>query len=245
MKGVVLAGGRGTRLDPLTRVTNKHLLPMFDRPMIHFPLQLLARAGIDHVILVTGGDHAGDFLPLLGDGRALGLRHLDYVYQDRPAGIAHALSLAGPLAAGDDICLLLGDNLFEFSIRPFVDRFLGQGGGARVLLAEVSSPEHYGVPMIVDGRIERIEEKPSRTGPCLAVTGCYLYDSEVFDIASASIPSARGELEITEVNNAYIARGRMQYDVVEGYWIDCGGSVDAYLRAAMLVAERGANHERD
>ncbi len=241
MKGVILAGGSGSRLYPLTRITNKHLLPVYNQPMIYFPIQLLVGAGIDRILIVTGGNHAGEYLPLLGNGSAFGLKHLDYTFQERAAGIADALGLARHFVGGDDICVLLGDNIFEFSIRPTVERFERQGGGARVLLARVDHPEHYGVPVFKDGQIERIEEKPKAPASSYAVTGCYLYDNLVFEVVKGLEPSARGELEITDVNNAYLRRGRLQHDVVEGYWGDCGESFDSLLRANTLVAESGAN----
>lgn len=241
MKGVILAGGSGSRLYPLTRITNKHLLPVFNQPMIYYPIQLLVEAGIDRILIVTGGNHAGEFLPLLGNGSAFGLKHLDYTFQERPAGIADALALARHFVSGDDVCVLLADNIFEFSIRPTVDAFKGQQGGARILLANVDQPQHYGVPVFRDGRLERIEEKPPHPASPYAVTGCYLYDNRVFDDVGNLEPSARGELEITDVNNAYLRRGRLEYDIVDGYWADCGESFESLLRANRLVAERGAS----
>jgi glucose-1-phosphate thymidylyltransferase len=241
VKGVVLAGGSGSRLYPLTRITNKHLLPVYKQPMIYYPIQLLAAAGIDRILVVTGGNHAGEFLPLLGNGSAFGLKHVDYTYQERPGGIADALGLARHFADGDDVCVILADNVFEYSIRETFDRFARQGGGARVLLSEVDHPEQYGVPVFAGERVARIDEKPTEPMSSFAVTGCYLYDREVFDIVDRLKPSGRGELEITDVNNAYIARGQLHYDVVKGFWVDCGESFDTYLRAQNLVAERGAN----
>lgn len=245
MRGVVLAGGSGSRLYPLTRITNKHLLPVYDRPMIYFAIEALVAAGIDRILVVTGGNHAGEFLPLLGNGSAFGLKHLDYTYQERAGGIADALRLAAHFADGDDMCLMLADNVFEWSLRPSVARFEAQGGGARVLLAEVEHPEHYGVPIIGNGRIDRIEEKPTAPGSHYAVTGCYLYDSTVFSIVETLVPSQRGELEITDVNNAYAKGGGLHHEILDGYWADCGESFDSYLRATLLVAERGANKVRD
>lgn len=241
MKGVILAGGSGSRLYPLTRITNKHLLPVYDRPMIYYPIQLLVSAGIDRILIVTGGNHAGEFLPLLGNGDAFGLKHLDYTFQERASGIADALALAQHFVAGDSVCVILGDNIFEHSIRPSIERFHGQGGGARILLAAVEEPQHYGVPRLSDGRITHIDEKPKEPGSRYAVTGCYLYDASVFDLVPTLKPSARGELEITDVNNGYIERGTLQYDVVDGYWADCGESFTSYLRASNFVAGRGAN----
>jgi glucose-1-phosphate thymidylyltransferase len=241
MKGVILAGGSGSRLYPLTRITNKHLLPVYDQPMVYYPIQLLVAAGIDRILIVTGGNHAGEFLPLLGNGSAFGLKHLDYTYQERAAGIADALGLARHFVGSDDVCVLLADNIFEFSIRPTVERFERQGGGARVLLTPVEHPEHYGVPVLNNGRIERIEEKPKSPPSSYAVTGCYVYDNTVFDFVNGLEPSARGELEITDVNNSYLRQGRLQHDVLEGYWADCGESFGSLLRANRLVAEVGAN----
>jgi len=241
MKGVILAGGSGSRLYPLTRITNKHLLPVYNQPMVYYPIQLLVECDIDRILIVTGGNHAGEFLPLLGNGSAFGLKHLDYTHQERAAGIADALALARHFVGGDDVCVLLADNIFEFSIRPTVERFEAQGGGARVILAGVDHPEHYGVPVFRDGRIERIEEKPAVPASRYAVTGCYLYDNLVFEVVKGLQPSARGELEITDVNNAYLRRGRLQHDVIDGYWADCGESFDSLLRANVLVKENGAN----
>jgi len=241
VKGVILAGGSGSRLYPLTRITNKHLLPVYNQPMIYYPIQLLVSAGIDRILVVTGGNHAGEFLPLLGNGSAFGLGHIDYTYQERASGIADALALARHFAGRDDVCVLLGDNIFEWSIAPFVEKFAEQRGGARILLAPVEHPEWYGVPVFDGERILRIEEKPAAPASRFAVTGCYLYDAEVFSITETLQPSARGELEITDVNNAYLGRGQLRYDMVEGYWADCGESFPSYLNANNLVATRGAN----
>lgn len=245
MKGVILAGGSGSRLYPLTRITNKHLLPVYDQPMIYYPIQLLVSAGIDRILIVTGGNHAGEFLPLLGNGDAFGLKHLDYTYQEHPSGIANALALAQHFVAGDGVCVILGDNIFEQSIRPSVDSFLAQGSGARILLAPVEHPEHYGVPSLSANRITHIDEKPREPASRYAVTGCYLYDASVFDLVPTLKPSARGELEITDVNNAYLERGDLRYDILDGYWADCGESFASYLRANNLVAKRGANKSRE
>lgn len=241
VRGIVLAGGSGRRLYPLTRITNKHLLPVYDRPMIHYAIQALVGAGIERILVVTGGNHAGEFLPLLGNGSEFGLRHLDYTYQERAGGIAEALGLARYFAAGASICVMLADNVFERSIRPAVERFRGQSRGARVLLATVERPEQYGVPVLDGARIVRIVEKPQDPPSRYAVTGCYLYDPAVFDIIATLTPSGRGELEITDVNNAYIGRGELEHEIVNGFWADCGESFDAYQRAGRLVAERGAN----
>jgi glucose-1-phosphate thymidylyltransferase len=241
VRGVILAGGSGSRLYPLTRITNKHLLPVYNQPMIYYPIQLLVAAGIDRILIVTGGNHAGEFLPLLGNGSAFGLKHLDYTFQERPAGIADALGLARHFIAGDSVCVVLGDNIFEYSIGPSVERFKDQGGGARVLLAAVEHPEQYGVPTLDGDRILHIDEKPVSPRSQYAVTGCYLYDADVFKLVTGLKPSARGELEITDVNNGYLERGGLHHDVLEGYWADCGESFESYLRANNLVAAHGAN----
>jgi glucose-1-phosphate thymidylyltransferase len=243
VKGVILAGGSGSRLYPLTRITNKHLLPVWNQPMIYYPIQLLVAAGIDRILIVTGGNHAGEFLPLLGNGAAFGLRHLDYTYQEKPAGIAQALGLARHFVGDDDVCVLLADNIFERSIRRSVERFRTQGGGGRVLLAEVPNPEAYGVTVFEGERLVRIEEKPAAPASSWIVAGCYFYDGSVFEVVERLRPSTRGELEITDVNNHYLACGQLQYDRLEGYWADCGESFDSLLRANNLVAERGANRD--
>ncbi|MDQ2911874.1 MAG: sugar phosphate nucleotidyltransferase [Chloroflexota bacterium] len=243
MKGIILAGGSGSRLYPLTRITNKHLLPVYNQPMIYYPIQLLVSAGIDRILIVTGGNHAGEFLPLLGNGSAFGLKHIDYTHQERPAGIADALGLARYFAGDDSVAVILGDNIFESSIRPAVERFRQQRTGARIFLAEVEHPEQYGVPSFDDGRIVRIDEKPKQPASRYAVTGCYLYGPEVFSIVEHLKPSGRGELEITDVNNAFLERGTLEYEPVHGYWGDCGESFDSYLRVSNLVAQRGANKE--
>lgn len=245
MRGVILAGGSGSRLYPLTRITNKHLLPVYSKPMIYYPIEQLVSAGIDRILIVTGGNHAGEFLPLLGNGSAFGLEHLDYTYQERPAGIADALGLARHFADGDSTCVVLADNVFEWSIRAAVTRYVAQGGGARIFLAPVEHPEQYGVPVIEGDQIVRIEEKPTTPAAGYAVTGCYLYDPGVYSIIDTLAPSQRGELEITDINNAYIARGELQHEILDGYWADCGESFDSYLRATILVAERGANKKRE
>jgi glucose-1-phosphate thymidylyltransferase len=243
MKGIILAGGSGSRLYPLTRITNKHLLPVWNQPMIYYSIQLLVGAGIDRILIVSGGNHAGEFLPLLGNGSAFGLKHLDYTYQERPAGIADALGLARHFAEGDSVCVLLADNIFEYSIRGTVERFARQARGARVLLKEVEHPEQYGVAIVVGSRITRIVEKPKEPTSRYAVTGCYLYDAGVFDIVGTLTPSGRGELEITDVNNSYLARGELEHEILDGYWGDCGESFESYLRVQTLVATHGANKD--
>ncbi|MDD5543481.1 MAG: sugar phosphate nucleotidyltransferase [Acidobacteriia bacterium] len=237
MKGVVLAGGLGTRLYPLTRVTNKHLLPVFDKPMIYYPIQTLVEAGITDIMVVTGGNHAGEFLKLLGNGKEFGLRHINYTYQEGEGGIAQALSLAEFFVAGESVCVILGDNIMEDSIRPSIEAFRKQGQGARILLKEVSDPERFGVAILEGPRVVRIEEKPQYPQSKFAVTGIYFYDPNVFDIVRALKPSGRGELEITDVNNAYIDRGVMSYDVVAGWWTDAG-TFESLHRANDLVAQK-------
>src|SRR5579884_752833 len=231
MKGVILAGGQGTRLDPLTRITNKHLLPIYDRPMVAFAIESLVRAGITEVMLVTGGTHAGEFLRLLGNGHEWGLDRLLYAYQERPGGIAEALGLAERFADGSPICVYLADNILERGIGRYVRSFAEQASGARILLARVAEPEHLrhlGVPELDGDRVVRIVEKPEDPPSHYAVTGIYFYDTQVFEIIRTLVPSARGELEITDVNNAYVERGQMAYDVLEGYWGDAGESIDTY-----------------
>jgi len=240
MKGVILAGGFGTRLHPLTKVLNKHLLPVYDRPMIFHAVECLARAGLEQVLIVTGGNQADQFAPLLGDGTEFGTR-LEYVNQERAGGIAYALGLAAEFVDGDDLCLLLADNLFELTIRGAAERFAQQGGGARVLLAPVEHPEHYGIARLDGDRLVEIVEKPTAPPSQLAVTGCYFYDDRVFEIVQALRPSGRGELEITDVNNAYLARGALRWEQIDGYWTDCGESIDALLAAQHIVHARGVN----
>ncbi len=236
MKGVVLAGGLGTRLLPLTRVTNKHLLPVYDRPMVLYPIAMLVAAGIREILLVTGGNHAGDFLRLLGDGREHGIQRLQYAYQEGEGGIAAALALAEDFAEGEPVCVALGDNLFQRSVRPHVERYQARGRGAQVLLAEVPDAQRFGVPVLEQGRLVRIEEKPARPASSYAVTGLYWYDRQVFDIVRGLAPSARGELEISDVNNAYVSRGELAHAFVDGWWTDAG-TIESLYRAATLVAE--------
>ncbi|MCS7313917.1 MAG: sugar phosphate nucleotidyltransferase [Bryobacterales bacterium] len=237
MKGVVLAGGTGSRLYPLTKITNKHLLPVYDRPMIFYPIEMLVEAGIRDILIVTGGRNAGDFLRLLGNGREFGLSHLNYTYQEGEGGIAEALSLAEHFADGQKICVVLGDNLIEGSIRGAVEEFRRQERGARILLKEVPDAERFGVAEIRGDRIVRIEEKPRHPKSRYAVTGIYMYDNTVFDKIRRLVPSARGELEITDVNNMYIEEGTMTFSFLEGWWTDAG-TFDSLLRAANLVAEQ-------
>ncbi len=241
MKGVILAGGTGSRLFPLTKITNKHLLPVYDKPMIFYPLECLVRAGIQDILIVTGGRHAGDFLKLLGNGREFGLKHINYTYQEGEGGIAEALSLAEYFAAGERICVVLGDNLIEKSIGRAVRDFEQQPSGAKILLKKVPDPERFGVPVFERDRIVRIEEKPQVPKSPYAVTGIYFYDSQVFEIIKTLEPSERGELEITDVNNWYIARGEMTWHELEGWWTDAG-TFNSLLKASNLVAKTGANN---
>ncbi len=237
MKGVVLAGGLGTRLGALTRITNKHLLPVYDRPMVYYPIQTLVDAGIREILLVTGGNNAGDFLRLLGNGEDFGLKHLDYTYQRGEGGIADALSLAEHFAGGERIIVILGDNILERSIGAYVERFAAQREGARVLLKEVEDPWRFGVAELKEERVIRIHEKPKDPPSPYAVAGVYMYDTEVFDMIRALRPSTRGEMEITDVNNLYIDRGRMHHDVLEGWWTDAGHP-ESLFRATALVRQK-------
>lgn len=240
MKGVVLAGGTGSRLNPLTRVTNKHLLPVFDKPMVYYPIQTLVNAGIEEILLVTGGKNAGDFLRLLGNGRDFGLRHLNYTYQEGEGGIAEALGLAEYFAAGDKICVILGDNIIENNACAAVENFRKQKEGAKILLKEVQDAERFGVAEIRGERVVGIEEKPKAPKSNYAVIGIYLYDSSVFQKIRRLKPSGRGELEITDVNNFYIEDGNLTFEILQGWWTDAG-TFESLLRANSLVAETGAN----
>jgi glucose-1-phosphate thymidylyltransferase len=240
LKGVVLAGGLGTRLRPLTSVTNKHLLPVYDQPMIHYPVQALVNAGITDIMIVTGGSSAGEFLRLLGNGKTFGLKHLNYTYQEGEGGIAEALSLVEHFAAGDPVCVVLGDNIIEGNIRSAVRAYRHQGGGAKILLKKVADPQRFGVPELDGRKVLRIEEKPEVPKSDYAVIGIYMYDGDVYDIIRTLKPSGRGELEITDVNNAYIVRGEMTWEELEGWWTDAG-TFESLLRASNLVAETGAN----
>jgi glucose-1-phosphate thymidylyltransferase len=239
MKGVILAGGLGTRLRPLTKITNKHLLPVFDKPMIYYPIETLKNAGITDIMIVTGGNSAGDFLRLLENGDELGVT-LSYAYQRGEGGIADALRLAEKFAAGESICVVLGDNIIERNIRTTVDNYRKREQGACILLKEVEDPERFGVAVLEGDRIARIIEKPKEPPSNLAVIGIYIYDNDVFRIIHTLKPSGRGELEITDVNNAYITRGHMSYGVLQGWWTDAG-TFESLLRASHLVAEGGAN----
>ncbi|MEI7765930.1 MAG: sugar phosphate nucleotidyltransferase [Phycisphaerae bacterium] len=240
MKGVILAGGLGSRLLPLTKITNKHLLPVYNKPMIYYPLQCLLNAGIDDVLIVTGGQFAGEFVRLLGNGSELGLRKLRFAYQAGEGGIAEALGLAEDFANGDRIVVVLGDNIIERNIAASVAAFAKQPKGARILLKEVHDPHRFGVATVQDDRIVRIVEKPAQPETKLAVTGIYMYDASVFDLIRPLKPSARGELEITDVNNAYVRAGTMTWEMLNGWWTDAG-TYDSLYRATQLVVEGGAN----
>lgn len=244
MKGVILAGGSGTRLHPLTRITNKHLLPIYDRPMVAYAIEALVTCDVRELMVVTGGTHAGEFLRLLGNGHEWGIDRLSYAYQERAGGIAEALGLAERFAGGEPIVVMLADNVFERSIKHAVDNFREQGTGARILLSPEHNPEHLrhlGVPELEDGRVVRIVEKPEEPPSNYAVTGIYFYGAEVFEIIPDLEPSGRGELEITDVNNWFIDRGTMQYDIAEGFWGDAGESIDVYYEVNDFVRENGAN----
>jgi glucose-1-phosphate thymidylyltransferase len=237
MKGIVLAGGLGTRLLPLTKVTNKHLLPIYNKPMIYYPVETLVEAGIKDILLVTGGNSAGEFLRLMGNGKEFGLKHINYTYQEGEGGIAEALGLAEHFASGDMITVILGDNIIEGSIRKAVQDFERQKVGAKIFLKEVSDPERFGVAVLNGDKVERIDEKPKKPQSKYAVIGIYMYDNTVFDIIKTLKPSDRGELEITDVNNAYIRRDNMTYEILEGWWTDAG-TFASLVRANKLVARR-------
>ena len=244
-KGVLLAGGTGSRLHPLTRITNKHLLPIYDRPMINWGIEALVNAGITEIMLVTGGTHAGEFLRLLGNGHEFGIDRLSYGYQERPGGIAEALGLAARFVDGDPVLVMLADNICENSIKPMVDAFRADPNGARILLTPSDDAEHLrhlGVPSFdADNKITGIIEKPEHPASNFGVTGIYCYDADVFDVIPTLVPSGRGELEITDVNNHYISQGAMAFDVLEGFWGDAGESIDAYYTVNDFVRKNGAN----
>ena len=237
MKGIVLAGGLGSRMYPLTKVTNKHLLPIYHKPMIYYPIETLVEAGIREILIVTGGKNAGEFLRLLGNGKEFGLKHINYTYQEGEGGIAAALALAEFFADSEPVCVILGDNIIEGSIAAYVENFKKQGTGSRILLKEVDDPQRFGVAKIEGDRIVRIDEKPQVPASKYAVTGIYMYDGEVFNIVKGLKPSARGELEITDVNNYYIRNSKLEFDVLEGWWTDAG-TFESLLRASNLVAQK-------
>ena len=241
MKGVILAGGLGTRLNPLTKITNKHLLPVYDRPMITYPVECLVKAGIDDILIVTGGNHPGDFLRLLGNGGRYGVKNIGYVYQEGEGGIADALALAENHAACGRVCVVLGDNILEKTIRTAVEEYRAQGKGARILLKEVDDPQRFGVPVLDGDKVLKIIEKPEDPPSGYAVTGIYMYDFQVFEFIKTLSPSERGELEITDVNNLYINQGTMTWSKIDGWWTDAG-TFDSLLKASNLVAHGGANN---
>ena len=244
MKGIVLAGGLGTRLYPITKITNKHLMPVYNKPMIFYPIRTLIDAGVEEVLVVTGGNNAGDFLRVLRNGEEFGLKQLFYRYQEGEGGIAAALALAEDFAGSDSICVILGDNIYENSLKKSAETFMQIGKGARIHLKQVENPQRFGVPVMDGERIVRIEEKPKAPRSNYAVTGLYMYDSSVFEIIKTLKPSGRGELEITDVNNEYIQRGTMSWEVVEGWWSDAG-TFDSLLRANILVASQNASNEEE
>ena len=241
MKGIVLAGGLGSRLRPLTKVTNKHLLPVHDKPMIYYPIQCLVNAGINEIMVVTGGNSAGDFLRLLGNGKDFGLKQINYAYQEGEGGIAEALGIAEHFADGEPICVVLGDNIIENNIKQAFEDYKEQGTGAKILLKKVHDPERFGVPTIEGERIKKITEKPKDPASDFAVIGIYFYDAQVFDVIKTLKPSDRGELEITDVNNYYIGRDEMTWNELGGWWTDAG-TFESLLKATNLVAESGANN---
>ncbi|HZR29808.1 MAG TPA: sugar phosphate nucleotidyltransferase [Terriglobales bacterium] len=240
MKGVVLAGGTGSRLYPLTRVTNKHLLPVYNQPMVFYPIQALVNVGIHDIVIVTGGHSAGDFLRLLANGKDFGLKGLNYGYQEGEGGIADALRIAEHFAQGDSICVILGDNIIENNVCDAAERFAAQGHGAHIVLKEVHDPERFGCPELADGKIVRIEEKPRNPKSSYAVTGIYFYDNTVFKKIRQLKPSARGELEITDINNMYLQEGALTHSILQGWWTDAG-TFESLQRASSLVASTGAN----
>ena len=240
MKGVILAGGLGSRLSPLTKVTNKHLLPIYDKPMIYYPIETLVRSGVDDILIVTGGKNAGDFLRLIGNGKEFGLRHINYTYQEGEGGIAEALDLAEYFIDNDKVIVVLGDNILEKDIKQYVDEFKEQKSGAKILLKEVVDPQRFGVAEVEDEKVIGIVEKPQVPKTNYAVIGIYMYDSRVFDIIKTLNPSNRGELEITDVNNAYIRSKEMSYNILDGWWTDAG-TFESLYRANNFVANSALN----
>lgn len=241
MKGIILAGGLGTRLYPLTKVINKHLLPVYDKPMIYYPIETLITAGIRDILIVTGGNHAGEFLRLIGNGKEFGLQHVNYTYQEGEGGIAEALGLARHFCEDEKMVVILGDNIIEKNIIRAVEEFEQQPRGARILLKEVPDPERFGVAELDGDRVKRIVEKPRKPKSNLAVVGIYFYDSQVFSFIDQLEPSGRGELEITDVNNMYMKRGELRYGILDGWWTDAG-TFESLLKASNLVDKTGANN---
>lgn len=240
MRGVILAGGLGKRLRPLTLVTNKHLLPIYDRPMIYYPIQTLLNIDVRDIMIVTGSEYAGDFVRLLKNGKHLGIRHLTYAYQEGERGIADALLQAEEFAEGQKICVILGDNLIEGNLRRAASDFAAQPSGARFILKQVTDPRRFGVAEFNGQRITRVIEKPSHPPSKMAVTGFYFYHADVFEICRQLAPSPRGELEITDVNNVYVQRGDATHSVLDGWWADAG-TIESLYRVTCLVAKGGAN----
>ena len=238
IKGVVLAGGLGTRLRPLTRITNKHLLPVYNKPMIYYPIEMLVEAGIRDILLVTGGNSAGDFLRLIGNGEDFGLSRINYAYQKGEGGIAEALGLAKEFVGNDKVVVVLGDNILQHGIKGAVERFSNQPAGSRIFLTRVEHPQEYGVAEVEGGKVKRIIEKPQDPPSDLVVIGVYMYPPDVFDIVDSLELSARGELEITDVNNAYIEGGEMAYEIIDGWWLDAGENHEALLQANLTIARR-------
>jgi glucose-1-phosphate thymidylyltransferase len=236
MKGVVLAGGLGTRLRPLTSITNKHLLPIYKKPMIYYPIEMLVEAGIRDILIVTGGNSAGDFLRLIGNGEDFGLSRINYAYQKGEGGIAEALGLAREFVGGDRVVVALGDNILQNGIRKGLEAFQRQEEGGRIFLKSVDHPWEYGIAEVNGSKIQRIIEKPADPPSDLAVIGVYMYPADVFEIVESLKPSGRGELEITDVNNAYIERGIMEYELVDGWWLDAGENHEALLKANLTIA---------
>jgi glucose-1-phosphate thymidylyltransferase len=245
MKGIVLAGGLGTRLYPLTKITNKHLLPVYDKPMIYYPIQTLVEAGVREIMIVTGGNNAGDFLKLLGNGSEFGLKHLNFTYQAREGGIAEAIGLCEYFAAGHKVAVILGDNILQKNLKEDVAKFARQKSGAMIFLKRVKNPREYGVAEIRGNKIVKIIEKPKNPRTNLAVVGIYLYDNRVFDIVRTLKPSRRGELEITDVNNTYIKAGLMSYSMLKGHWADAGESIDAYNDTINFVRKYRISEKQD
>ena len=242
MKGIITAGGTGSRLLPITKITNKHLLPLYDKPMIYYPLTTLVQAGIEDIMVVTGGEFAGDFLRLLGNGAAFGLKRIHYAYQEGSGGIAAALALAEDFADGEAVAVILGDTIIEGNLNHSISEFAAAARGAKIFLKEVDDPRRFGVAAVEGDRVAGIVEKPEEPPSRLAVIGVYLYDGRVFDVIKGLEPSARGELEITDVNNKYIAWGELTYSVLDGWWTDAG-TFPSLLRASNLIAETGANKD--
>jgi len=239
MKGIVLAGGLGTRLSPLTKITNKHLLPVYDKPMIYYPISTLVEAGIKEIMVVTGGNNAGDFLKLLGNGSEFGLKHINFTYQAQEGGIAEAVGLCEYFSEGEKVVIILGDNILLGSIKAAVKQFEKQAEGAVVFLKKVANPSEYGVAEIKNKKITNIIEKPKKPKTDLAVIGVYMYDNRVFDIVKTLKPSKRGELEITDVNNKYIKDGQMRYEILKGRWADAGESIEKYNETINFVRKYG------